>query len=82
MATVIKNADNTLTVTPTAGDQKVLVRWAQDTGRSVAATFERAVNEFITNKRIDYRNADGPTKQDKYDALSPAVQAQVDALLG
>lgn len=82
MATVVKNPDNTLTVTATASDQKVLVRWAQERGRTIASLFEDVVNGFITNKRNDYRNIDGPTMREKYEALSPAVQAQVDALLG
>jgi hypothetical protein len=82
MATVVKNADNTLTVSPSTSDQKVLVRWAQDTGRSVANQFEDVVNGFLQSKLTAYRNADGPTMRAKYEALTPQQQAQVDAILG
>lgn len=82
MATVVKNPDNSLTVTPTPSDLKVIVRWAQETGRTPAKQFEDVVNGFLTNKRNDYRNIDGPTMREKYEALTPAQQAQVDAILG
>lgn len=82
MAQVIKNADNTLTVTLTPMQFKVLQRWAADTNKSVAAIFEDVINGFITNKLNDYHGVDGPQMRAKYEALTPTQQAQIDTILG
>lgn len=83
MAQVVKNPDNTLTVTLNAKEQKLLKRWGDEQlpPRNVGAQFEDVVNGFLQNKANDYRNIDGPTLRDKYEALTPAKQAEVDAIL-
>ena len=82
MATVIKNADNTLTVTLILLEQKVLLRWAAEKSITPAKQFEDVVNGFFANKINDYRGLDGPAMRDKYDAVTPTKQAQIDTLLG
>jgi hypothetical protein len=82
MAQVVKNPDNTLTVTLSPLEQKVLLRWAAEKAIPPAAQFADVVNGFFANKINDYRGLDGPTMRDKYDALTPTKQAQVDTLLG
>jgi len=81
MAQVVKNPDNTLTVTFTAKEKKLIQRWAADTGRTEAVQLENVINGFLANKANDYRNIDGPTMRDKYEALTVAKQAEVDAIL-
>lgn len=81
MAQVVKNPDNTLTVTFTAKEKKLIQRWATDTSRTEAAQFEHVINGFLQNKLNDYRNLDGPTMRVLYEALTPAQQADVDAIL-
>lgn len=83
MAQVVKNPDNTLTVTLSAREQKLVKRWAdeQQPVRTPQAQFEDVVNGFLANKANDYRNLDGPTLRDRYEALTAAKQAQVDAIL-
>ena len=82
MSQVVRNPDQTLTVTLTTLEQKVLLRWATDSAKSPAAQFEDLVDAFLRNKANDYRSLDGPIMRDKYDAATPAIRAQVDALLG
>lgn len=82
MAQVTKNANDTFTVTFSAREQKVLKRWGDDHSRTKAQQLENVINGFMANKANDYRGVDGPTMRDKYEALTPAQQAQVDALLG
>jgi hypothetical protein len=81
MASVVRNADNTLTITCTLWEQRVLVRWAQDNGRSVANQVEEIFNGFLIDKRNDYLRVDGPTMRERYEALTPAKQAEIDAIL-
>ena len=81
MAQVVKNPDNTLTVTFTAPEKKLIQRWAADTSRTEAAQLEDVINGFLQNKANDYRNLDGPTMRQKYEALTAAKQASVDAIL-
>jgi hypothetical protein len=82
MAQVVKNPDNTLTVTLSPLEQRVLVRWAADRASSVAAQFADALNGIFANKINDYRSLDGPSLLDRYNALTPAKQAQIDTILG
>jgi len=82
MATVIKNPDDTITVRLTPGENQLLIRWAAEKEHTPAEQFKDLINGFLQNKRNDYRGLDGSAKQNKYDALSPTQQAQVDALLG
>jgi hypothetical protein len=81
MASVVRNPDNTVTITFVAWEQRVLVRWAQDNGRTVANQVEDVFNGFLVNKRSDYLQADGPTMRERYEALSAAKQAEIDAIL-
>ena len=81
MATVVRNADGTYTVTLTARAEKTLQRWAKDQSRTRANQLEEVISAFLRNKTQDYRQLDGPNLHDRYDAATPAVQAKVDALL-
>lgn len=82
MSQVVKNPDDTFTVTFTVGEQKTLKRWSEDHSRTKAGQLEDVINGFMQNKRNDYRGIDGPTMRDKYDALPAEIQLQIDALLG
>lgn len=78
---VTKNADNTLTVTATAKEQKILKRWADESARSIAKQVEVLLDSFLQTKAREYLQADGPTMRAQYDALTDAQRAQVDAIL-
>lgn len=81
MSQVIKNADDTFTVTFTAREQKTLKRWGDENTRTKAAQLENVINGFMANKRQDYRGLDGPTMRDQYEALTAEQQAAIDAIL-
>jgi len=85
MAQVIKNADDTFVVTLTAKEQKTLQRWSNEprTGGPVskAKQLEMVIDSDLAQKASEYLAIDGPTLRQKYEAATPAVQAQVDALL-
>jgi hypothetical protein len=42
---------------------------------------EEIFNGFLLDKRNDYLRVDGPTMRERYEALSPAQQAEIDAIL-
>lgn len=86
MAQVTKNPDDTFVVTLTTREQKTLDRWraeppAPGGPRTKAKQMELMVDGQLAAKTAEYRAADGPTMRDKYEALTPALQAQVDAIL-
>lgn len=81
MAAVVRNADNTFTVTPTATEARVIVRWGQESGVPPAQIVKQILDGQIDARLSDYRREDGRPMREKYEALTPAKQAQVDALL-
>lgn len=82
LAQVARNAaDDTFVVTLNAKAHKALKRWGDETAISKAKQLEDILAAFLQNKINDYRGLDGPTLVDKYDALTPAQQATVDAIL-
>jgi len=81
MATVIRNPDNTLTATLTAKEKKAAQRWADDHVRSVEAQVESELTSLFLGWVKHYREVDGLTKIEQYNALTQAKQAEVDAIL-
>lgn len=84
MAQVVKNADDTYTVTLTGLEQQVLKRWGVDQAptRTKPAQLEFVITGQLASLANDYRTQDAPKIKRLYEAATPAVQAQVDALLG
>jgi hypothetical protein len=84
MAQVVKNADDTYTVTLTAVEQRVLKRYGDEQAppRAKAASVAFLITSDLASLANDYRAQDGPKLRALYEAATPAVQAQVDALLG
>lgn len=82
MPQVIKNADDTFTLTLSNKEMRVLERWSTDFNRTKAKQLEWAIDKQIQDKGRDYQTAPVvPKLQDRYNNASPAVQNQVDALL-
>mgnify|MGYP001617072333 CR=1 FL=1 len=84
MAQVIKQPDDTYVVTLTPLEQQVLKRWGLD---QVPQRTRPQQMEFVWTGQLaslanDYRAQDAPKLRQRYEAATPAVQAQVDALLG
>jgi len=81
MATVIRNADNTVTVTFTAAEQRAIAKRAQ----SAEQTPVQLIAHLLTGRLAEWIardvEEDGLTRQQKYQALAPEQQAQVDAIL-
>jgi hypothetical protein len=84
MAQVTKQPDDTYVVTLTAGEQQALKRWAADQlpQRTKAQQLEFELTGQLASLANDYRAQDAPKLRQRYEAATPAVQAQVDALLG
>jgi hypothetical protein len=84
MSTVVKNPDDTYVVTLTAIEQQVLKRWGNEQvpQRTKPAQLEFLITGTLASLANDYRAQDGPKIKRLYEAATPAVQAQVDALLG
>jgi len=84
MATVIKKPDDTFIVTLDLKEQKTLNRMGSE---RPAPQFNKAeqLQEEITNLLLlraqTYRAIDGPSFRDKYEALSPTKQAEIDVIL-
>lgn len=81
MVTVIRNANGTYTVTLTPRGEQILLRWATEQSRNRANQLEEVIKGFMQNKAQDYRQIDGPTMRDRYEALTPEQQAQVNTIL-
>ncbi len=83
MSAVVKNQDDTFTVTLSNKEIKTLERWAVDQGRTKAKQLESMIEQAIRDKSRDYyTDPVVPELQDRYRNASPAVQNQVDTLLG
>lgn len=84
MAQVVRNGDDTYTVTLTPREQTVLKRWGDEFSptRAKAAQMAFLLSGELASRSNDYRSQDGPRLRSLYEAATPSVQAQVDALLG
>jgi hypothetical protein len=81
MATVTRNPDQTATVTLATPERRALVRWANEAGRTPEQQLRELIEAALTARIQMYLATDGPTRQQQYEALSPAKQAEVDAIL-
>lgn len=82
MAGVVKNANDTYTLTLSAFEQKTLKRRADEHDRAKAEHLDVVITQEIGNWATHYRNADLPTLRERYEAAGVDVQSQVDTLLG
>lgn len=84
MAQVTRNPDDTYTVTLTPLEQQALKRWGNEQvpQRTKPQQLEFSLTGDLASKANDYRAQDGPRLKRLYEAATPAVQAQVDTLLG
>jgi hypothetical protein len=84
MSQVTRNPDDTYVVTLTAVEQRVLKRYGDEQAppRAKAASLAFLITGDLASLANDYRAQDGPKLRALYEAATPAVQAQVDALLG
>lgn len=78
---VIRNADDTFTVTLSPQAQAVLKRWAADAGRTRAGQLADVITTALRRKAREYLAIDGPPMASKYAALPADQQAAVDAIL-
>lgn len=82
MASAIRNADQTFTVTLSAIEQRIVTRASQTASVPAAAVMAQLIEEHLRALYNGYRRLDGDSMQERYDALTPAQQAQIDAILG
>lgn len=65
----------------TRTEARVIQRWAQLEGKTPVQTVADYLTAHLEHRRDEIIRTDGQTKQQQYDALTPAKQAEVDALL-
>lgn len=83
MSAVAKNPDDTFSVTLSNKEMRTLERWATDQGRTKAKQLEQVLDKVISDKGRDYyTDPITPSLHDRYRKASPAVQNQIDTLLG
>lgn len=81
MATLANAGAGVFTLTPTAREITTVQR-ATPQGMTTLAFMEAKITAWIRDLRNKQDEQDAATLQQKYDAATPAVKAQVDALLG
>jgi hypothetical protein len=88
MATIVRNADGTFTVTPTGNDAAVFLRMKTEveaqTGQTVSAVFvlDRIINGKLNEVRARFRQVDTTARQVAYERAAPAAQATSDGAIG
>jgi hypothetical protein len=81
MASVSRNQDGSFRVELSAAEGRVLVRSAQEAGVNPASKFQQVLDAHLDARRAEYQRQDGGPMREKYEALSPEKQDEVDALL-
>lgn len=85
MAILTSNGDGTFKLAPTAAEVTAVTRGAAEAGGTAPLTpikfMEAKITGWIRDLASKQQERDGATLQAKYDAASPAVKAQVNALL-
>lgn len=88
MATIVRNADGTFTITPAGNDAAIFQRLKAETeartGQTVSAVFvlDRIVNGKLNEARARFTEIDKTARQAAYDKAAPAAQSTSDSAIG
>ena len=81
MAQVTKNPDGTFNVMLSAKELQALARLGTEQSVTSAKCLETHITDWLAVAQTDFLNADWPSKQPKYAALTVVQQAKVDTIL-
>ena len=88
MATIVRNADGTFTITPTGNDAAIFARMKAEiearTGQTVSAVFvlDRMVNGKLNEARQRFKSLEAINRQAAYDEATSQNQAAADSAIG